>query len=221
MKQVQRKGAVRARNKDTQGKILRAATKVFAEHGFREATTRMICAEAGVNVALVNYYFRSKAELYKAVIASLFEDVAKPMLRIPESVHDERSWHQAVRAWVVRSLEICSATRPPDYYVARLMGMEECLPSEMAQDIRERFAMPMRQCFSRLLRMAMTDDDPVSLRLWMSTVSAQYVIYAIAKPSWTMRFCPPELDDQSWLKRVGEHICEDIFSRLRFQRVVE
>ncbi len=204
----------------TQDKILLAATQVFAEYGFKEATTRMICKEAGVNVALVNYYYRSKAELYKAVIEHLFEDVAKPMMAIPDGVCDAATWEAAVRTWVRRSLAICSARKPPEYWVARLMGMEECLPSDMAEEIGRKFGMPMRQCFQRLLRMAFEREDPVEVNLWHSTISAQYVVYAIAKPGWATRFCPPQVEVDDWLDRVAEHICQGIFSRLSFKRLV-
>ncbi len=201
----------------TQEKILTAATKVFAEHGFKDATIREICREAGVNVALVNYYFRSKADLYKTVIASLFENVAQPMMAIPDRVRDAATWREAVQTWVRRSLAICAARQPPEFWVARLMGVEQCLPSDMAQEIATKFALPMRACFSRLLRMALNEDDPVQVNLWISTVSAQYVVYAIAKPGWASRYCPPEVDLEIWLDLVSAHICEGIFARLSYQ----
>lgn len=202
----------------TQDKILCAATKVFAERGFREATTRMICKEAGVNVALVNYYFRSKAELYKAVIADLFEDVAKPLITIADGARDAETWKEALRLWVRRFLGICAATKPPEYWVARLMGMEECLPSDMAEEIMRKFGMPLRKSFLRLLSMGMAKDDPVELNLWYSRITSQYVVYAISRPGWASRFCPPGMDVEEWLDRVSEHICCDIFLRLSYQR---
>lgn len=209
--------------KSTQEKILHAATKVFAEHGYANATTRMICTEARVNVALVNYYFRSKAELYKAVLAALFEDVAKPMLSIPETVRDEATWRQAVRAWVRSSLSICAACKPPKSYVARLMGMEECVPSELAHDIDGKFAVPMRRAFLRLIRMALPDADPVELALWASSVSSQSVVYAFTKSNWAERFFPPDtaVSEEAWLDRVADHICQGVFCRLSFRRRVE
>ncbi len=206
---------------NTQEKILHAATKVFAEHGYKAATTRMICSEAKVNVALVNYYFRSKAELYKAVIGALFEDVAKPMMSIPDTVCDETTWRLAMRTWIRRSLAICAARKPPEFWMARLMGMEECVPSDMAQDIEQKFAIPMRHCFMRLIRMALPSEDPVQISLWCSTVHAQSVVYAIAKPSWVSRFCPPDLDREAWLDKVADHICGGIYPRLSFQKKVE
>ena len=202
----------------TQDKILLAASKVFAERGFKEATTRMICREAGVNVALVNYYFRSKAELYKAVIASLFEGVAKPLILIADGARDAETWKDAIRSWVRRFLGICAATQPPEHWVARLMGMEECLPSDMAEEIMRQFGLPLRKSFLRLLRMGLESDDPVELNLWYSRITSQYVVYAIAKPCWTSRFCPPDLDVEVWLDRMAEHICADIFLRLSYRR---
>ena len=217
---MQRKKSA-TQQKTTQDKILRAATKVFAEHGFRDATTRMICSEAKVNVALVNYYFRSKAELYKAVVASLFEGTGKPLMALPDTVCDEASWKKAMDAWIRRSLSICAATKPPECWVARLMGMEECVPSELTQDIEEKFTKPVRRCFARLLRMAMKEDDPVQVSLWASTVNAQCIVYALTKRGWAARFCLPEMDTQDWMDKVAEHICEGIFSRLSFQRKVD
>jgi AcrR family transcriptional regulator len=204
----------------TQDKILSAATKVFAERGFRDATTRMICKEAGVNVALVNYYFRSKAELYKAVIADLFEDVAKPMISIADSARDAETWKAAVRTWVRRFLGICAATKPPEYWVARLMGMEECVPSDMAEEIMRKFGLPLRNSFLRLLRMGMEQDDPIELNLWYSRITSQYVVYAIAKPGWAVRFCPPGMEVETWLDHVAEDIFGVIFGRLSFLRLL-
>ena len=201
----------------TQERILLAAKKVFAEHGFRDATTRMICKEAGVNIALVNYYFRTKAELYKAVISDLFEDVAKPLISIADGARDAETWKEAVRTWVRRFLGICAATEPPECWVARLMGMEECVPSDMAEEIMRKFGLPIRNSFLRLLRMGMEKDDPVELNLWYSRITSQYVVYAIAKPAWASRFRPPDMAVEAWLDRVAEHICGDIFSRLSFQ----
>ncbi len=200
----------------TRQKILDAATETFAEYGFRAATTRMICAKAGVNVALVNYYFNSKAELYKAVIATLFENMGRSLLTIPDTVTDAASWQRAVRTWVARSLQICAARKPPEIWVVRLMAFEECVPSDLTYDIEEKFAKPVRQSFLRLLRMGLPDDDPVTLALWASNIQSQYVIYALTKQGWGARFCPPGVSHEEWIKRLEDHICDGIFQRLEY-----
>ncbi len=65
---VQAQTAVSERQ-DTQQLILDAAEAVFANTGFDGSTTRAIAEQAGVNAALIHYYFRSKERLFEAVFA--------------------------------------------------------------------------------------------------------------------------------------------------------
>ena len=52
----------------TEDKILLAASKVFTEKGFSGTRTRDIAEEAGINLALLNYYFRTKEKLFEQVM---------------------------------------------------------------------------------------------------------------------------------------------------------
>jgi AcrR family transcriptional regulator len=49
-------------------KIIEAAIACIEKYGFREVTVRRIAQEAGVNVAAINYYFRSKEQLMERVL---------------------------------------------------------------------------------------------------------------------------------------------------------
>ncbi len=59
------KGRIRAANEQT---ILQAAEQVFAELGFKGATTAAIAERAGVAKASFHYYFSTKEKLYRRVI---------------------------------------------------------------------------------------------------------------------------------------------------------
>lgn len=50
---------------ETRHRLLEAAGEIFAEHGFKAATIRDICARANANVAAINYHFRDKEGLYR------------------------------------------------------------------------------------------------------------------------------------------------------------
>jgi len=52
---------------DKKDHILDVAERVFSELGFDGASTRVISGEAGVNMAMLNYYFGSKEGLFIAV----------------------------------------------------------------------------------------------------------------------------------------------------------
>ncbi|MGC3963391.1 MAG: TetR family transcriptional regulator [Rhodocyclaceae bacterium] len=62
------KRATEARgSSDTAARILDAAEKLFAEHGFDGTSMRLITSVAGVNLASVNYHFGSKEGLFQEV----------------------------------------------------------------------------------------------------------------------------------------------------------
>ena len=43
--------------------ILDIAEELIAENGFEETSVRQICAKAGVNIAMISYYFGSKEKM--------------------------------------------------------------------------------------------------------------------------------------------------------------
>ncbi len=53
----------------TEEKIKEAARKVFSQKGYAATRTRDIAEEAQINLALVNYYFRSKEQLFQEVMS--------------------------------------------------------------------------------------------------------------------------------------------------------
>lgn len=52
----------------TRKRILEAAGRLFAETGFAETTNKAIAAQAGADLASINYHFGSRAGLYRAVL---------------------------------------------------------------------------------------------------------------------------------------------------------
>ncbi len=57
----------------TEEKIKNSARAVFHKKGFAAARTRDIAQEAGINLALLNYYFRSKEKLFNIVMLEAFQ----------------------------------------------------------------------------------------------------------------------------------------------------
>ena len=57
----------------TEEKIKEAAKKVFLKKGYAATRTRDIAEEAGINLALLNYYFRSKEKLFDLIMLEKLE----------------------------------------------------------------------------------------------------------------------------------------------------
>lgn len=72
----------------TEDKILLAASKVFTEKGFSGTRTRDIAEEAGINLALLNYYFRSKEKLFEKI---MFEKMQQMFGTILPILTDEKT----------------------------------------------------------------------------------------------------------------------------------
>jgi TetR/AcrR family transcriptional regulator len=71
-----------ARRAETRAAILAAAADAFAQEGLAGARTDAIAAAAGVNKAMLYYYFRSKEGLYEAVLEDHFREFNRQALRV-------------------------------------------------------------------------------------------------------------------------------------------
>jgi len=68
--------------KETRRHVLESACHVFAQQGFHDANVAEICDRADANIASVNYYFRSKKDLYEEALRYSFEvaEQKRPLL---------------------------------------------------------------------------------------------------------------------------------------------
>jgi TetR/AcrR family transcriptional regulator len=69
----------------TRARILEAAVRQFSTNGLAGARTEQIAEEAGVNKALLYYYFRGKDALYSAALESAAEGVRASSMAVLEA----------------------------------------------------------------------------------------------------------------------------------------
>ncbi|MCY1720988.1 TetR/AcrR family transcriptional regulator [Prolixibacteraceae bacterium Z1-6] len=60
---------------NTEDKILKAAKTIFIRKGMEGARMQEIADEAGINKALLHYYFRSKQKLFEAIFVNLLTQI--------------------------------------------------------------------------------------------------------------------------------------------------
>ncbi len=111
---------------DTEARILRAAHAVFVRRGTAGARLQEIADEAGVNKALLHYYFRSKDRLAAAV----FQSVASQQLpRVFEILASELDIEAKVRGVVGLLLDrLLEAPYAPGYILSELSRHPERVP---------------------------------------------------------------------------------------------
>lgn len=72
----------------TKDRILDAAERLFARQGVEATSLRAITAQAGVNLAAVNYHFQSKESLLHAVIARRLNPVNEKRLAMLDACEE-------------------------------------------------------------------------------------------------------------------------------------
>lgn len=73
------------KKQSTEEKILAAAKKVFLKEGMAGARMQDIADEAGINKAMLHYYFRSKEKLFEKIFTELSQHFFPRLVKIFES----------------------------------------------------------------------------------------------------------------------------------------
>lgn len=71
-------------------RILEIAEQLFATKGFDGVTVRDIAEQAHVNVAMINYYFGNKDDLYLGIVESYLEAISTEMEKVLAQETDPR-----------------------------------------------------------------------------------------------------------------------------------
>jgi TetR/AcrR family transcriptional regulator len=88
------KGPIRQAN---EARILAAAERVFASAGFSGATMALIAEGSGLPKANLHYYFGSKQDLYRAVLARTLQDWLAPTHGIQPGADPRTALEQYIR----------------------------------------------------------------------------------------------------------------------------
>ena len=103
--------------------ILNAATKLFADKGVEAVSITEIAHAAGVNRAMISYYFGGKSALYDAIISAAVADASAAL----QSLNVEASGAQGIRTLVLAMAEMLQR-RP---HVGKMVMREYLQPERM------------------------------------------------------------------------------------------
>lgn len=190
---------------DTRSRLLDAAGQVFAESGFQAATVREICARAGVNVALINYHFGDKLELYTEVlrysVGAAEDGIVQQALR--SAAPPEEAFRELVYAMLVR---VCRGDRPGWHF--RLMVHEFAQPTPAMSSVIDETMRPIYDRFRELIGAMLglpSGDDKV--RLATHSVIAQIVHYVHARHVVSRLWPELELNPER-IAQIATHIAD-------------
>jgi len=114
----------------TEARIKGAARLIFTKKGYAATRTRDIANEAGINLALLNYYFRSKEKLFDII---MLESMQGFILSIASVFNDEStSLEEKIQSLVNQYIDLLSEQPDiPLFVLSELRSHPEKLISKM------------------------------------------------------------------------------------------
>ena len=144
----------------TEEKIIQAARKLFTQKGYEATKTRDIAQEAGINLALLNYYFRSKEKLFEMIMQ---ENMGQFMMVIGDIVNNESTTiEEKITALVHNYIDML--TRVPDI---PLFVLTHAKSNPQRLKMRERFMGShfMKQLQERMKKGEIAQINPINFIL--------------------------------------------------------
>jgi TetR/AcrR family transcriptional regulator len=186
---------VTTQDPDTEQRILDAAHAVIVRRGTAGARMQEIADEAGVNKALLHYYFRSKERLADAVFLRAAKRLMPPVIAILGS---DRSLEEKVEHVVAHYAETLTVSPYlPGYILSELQHHPERVPAMLAR-IAE---MPMDAFVPRVLaklraqiaeRVEAGSMRPIGAEHFMANLMSMCIFPFAARPMMKLLF---SLDD--------------------------
>ncbi len=147
----------------TPNRLLHAACELFALHGYRRATTQMICSQAVANIAAVNYHFGGKERIYLAAWEYVSQMASQRIIDILET--QEMSAEDKLRLHIRQRVQNAMSEGEASWF-NRLIYWEMSHPTQVHEIIQEKYLMNIQHLFQELIHGYLGDDvDDYTTRL--------------------------------------------------------
>ncbi len=121
---------------ETSDRIVEAAMEEFSEAGFSGSRVAHIAEKAGVNKALLFYYYRSKEKLYSAVMEAVMSRIIGPLIEFIEKVETAEEFIEGFPAMHMRFVD--KNQRLLRVGISHFIGRPSGLNPEVAAVFRKR-----------------------------------------------------------------------------------
>lgn len=192
--------------------ILNIAMEVFTEKGFDGAKMQEIADRAGINKALLHYYFRNKERLYSHVFKMVF---SKFMLNWTDIFGGEGSLKEVIRIFIDRFIDHIKKDPRIPMFIAHELGKGggtvSSVIAEFSKQLPESGPWKLLVLIARAKEKGEIRSD-VDPRQFIVTLLGACVYFFIAEPIITRLFSDPEpFDRERFLEERKESILHTLF----------
>jgi len=146
--------------KSTEDKIKEAARTIFMKKGYAATKTRDIAEQAGINLALLNYYFRSKEKLFQQIMMESLFNFLKDLAGIFMDKHTslEVKFERIVSSYID---QIKKQPDIPMFILSELRSNPQQFTSKMSQTLQLKQSVLYQQLLEHLGEEKAQQLDPV------------------------------------------------------------
>ncbi len=209
---------VRPVDSKTEEQILQAAYTVMLRHGKAGARMQEIADEAGVNKALLHYYFRTKDKIYTAILGKVIREVLGTLLR---KIDFEAPIEEFVRGFVAGHIEaIRHNQRIFQFFLAEIwLNREEVVPAfrEVLSDGRGN----LLELFSARINRAVREKEirPIDPRHLLINVISLDVFYFLGTPIFSAVMEMTDQQVNAMSAERADQVADFIWESIRYRDV--
>jgi len=190
---------------EAKARILRAAEQLFATRGYAETPLRDVANEAGVNAALIHYYFATKEGLYHDII----EDAAATVRQLLINTTDEAGTAEQKLSKFVAAYAQYILGHP---HLARMLVREMMSGGKHLIEIAKRYAGSNYSMLRKTLAQGVKNGELRRLDLDLAPISllGMVIVFQVVRPVASILLDHQEYDER-FINRVSQHTIELFF----------
>ncbi|HCY87659.1 MAG TPA: DUF1956 domain-containing protein [Desulfobacteraceae bacterium] len=187
---------------NTRKQLFAAGIRVFAQKGYRDATVREICRDAGsANVNAVNYYFGSKEKLYREILDLIFSEY---------DTFDLKHWDQLspedqLKTFITNFCRMLYEENELTSDITAIFVSEMTRPSPFIENLVDQYNRPRIKRHLKMMRALLgkeaTDD---TARDCLVSVAGQLLYHSFAWPVFSRLF--PDYSPARQYEAWAEHV---------------
>lgn len=199
---------------DTEEKIFLAALEEFSRNGRQGARMQDIADRAGINKALIHYYFRSKDRLYSEVFAFV---IRRYFLKMGETMRPGDSFESTLRHFVDHYIDLLDEHPALPFFILRDIAEGAPVLAEKLSEIVIPHAGNVPKRFTESFEQAADDGeiralDPVQTLI---TVMGACIYYFAGYPVLSVVMPRMKRQRRRFLQERKEHIFDIIYYGLK------
>jgi len=199
---------------ETEEKIFLAALEEFSRNGRQGARLQDIADRAGINKALIHYYFRSKDRLYNDVFTFV---IRRYFLQMGETIRPGDSFETTLRDFVDRYIDLLDENPALPFFILRDIAEGAPMMSEKVGEVLLPHAGNIPHRFTESCERAARDGEirPIDSVQTLITVMGACIYFFAGYPVLSAAIPRLKRQRRRFLRERKQHIVDIVYYGLK------